>query len=128
MVIDASSVLEIILQTKTGKHLEKELLKEPSLIAPHLLDVEVCQVLRRFVLGRELTAKRGSEALEDFSQIRIIRYPHRFYWQKIWNLRFHVTAYDAAYLALAILLEVPLMTQDQKLAYVAQKHVPVVIF
>ena len=87
-----------------------------SLHAPHLLDVEVAQVLRRYVREKRITAQRGQEALEDLGNLPLSRYPHDFLLPRIWELRATLTAYDAAYVALAELLDAPLLTCDGKIA------------
>src|SRR5512139_1570417 len=72
-----------------------------SLHAPHLLDVEVAQVLRRYAAAGELTPERGEEALTDLADFPLHRYPHDVLLPRIWELRQNVTACDAAYVALA---------------------------
>jgi predicted nucleic acid-binding protein len=90
-----------------------------TLHAPHLLDVEVAQVLRRYALAGLFGAERGVEALKDLADFPIARYPHQPFLLRIWELRHNVTAYDAAYLALAEALAAPLVTRDAKLASAA---------
>jgi len=87
-----------------------------SLHAPHLIDVEVAQVLRRYVRDKTITAQRGLEALEDLRDLPLSRYPHDFLIPRIWELRATLTAYDAVYVALAELLGAPLLTCDSKIA------------
>ena len=82
---------------------------------PHLLDLEIAQVLRRYVSIGELTPQRGKQALTDLADFPIIRYPHDLFLSRIWALRHNVTAYDAAYLALAESLPAPLLTCDARL-------------
>lgn len=96
----------------------RERMAEPgqSLHAPHLLDVEVLYVLRRASLQGNLSSERGREALEDLAALRISRYAHSPFAGRIWELRENVSAYDAAYLALAEALEAPLITRDTRLA------------
>ena len=57
-----------------------------------------------------------SEALENLGLLRTIRYSHHPYLPRIWTLRNNLTAYDAAYVALAESLDAPLLTRDLKLA------------
>jgi len=87
-----------------------------TLHAPHLLDVEVAQVLRMYASAGLFGAERGVEALEDLADFPIARYPQQPFLPRIWELRHNVTAYDAAYLALAEALAAPLVTRDAKLA------------
>lgn len=117
IVIDASAVIEVLLNTPAGEIVADRLL-EPSetVTAPHLLDVEVLQVLRRYALAGEIDSERGRQAVEDLNDLPITRYPHDPLLTRIWELRNNVTAYDAAYLALAEALGATLLTRDEKLA------------
>jgi len=117
IVVDASAVIEVLLRTPVGLRIEGRLLSgRDSLHAPHLIDVEVAQVLRRYAAGRELSPDRGRQALVDLADLPVHRYPHHFLLPRIWELRQNVTAYDAVYLALAEVLDAPLLTRDAKLA------------
>lgn len=117
IVVDASALIETLLVTKTGSAVERRLLSpEESLHAPHLIDVEVTQVLRRYSALGNLSHERALQALDDLASFPIHRYPHDVFLPRIWELRHNVTAYDAVYLALAELLAAPLVTCDAKLA------------
>ena len=117
IVVDASAVLEVVLRTPAASRVEARLTEAgETLHAPHLIDLEVAQVIRRFCASGELSDERGEEALEDFSALRIIRYPHGVFLPRIWELRHNVTAYDGAYIALAEALSAPLLTCDEPLA------------
>jgi predicted nucleic acid-binding protein len=126
IVVDASALLEVLLGTATGARIEDRLLsQDESLHAPHLLDVEVAQVLRRYAAAGDLAPERGLEALVDLADFPIHRYPHDVLLPRIWELRQNVTAYDAAYLALAEALAAPLVTCDTRLK-AAPRHSAVV--
>lgn len=117
IVVDASAVIEVLLGTAAARRVAERFFADgETLHAPHLLDVEVAQVLRRYGLAGTFSAERGAEALEDLADLPITRYPPQPFMSRIWDLRHNVTAYDAAYLALAEALSAPLVTRDSKLA------------
>jgi predicted nucleic acid-binding protein len=118
IVVDASAVLEALLQTKLARRLMERML-EPSatLHAPHLLDIEVTHALRRLVQRGDLTVSRARQGLDDFSHLLIERHGHQLLTMRIWQLRESMTAYDGAYVALAEALDAPLLTCDVKLSH-----------
>ena len=116
IVVDASALLEVLLQTDASAAVEARLFGGSTLHAPHLLDLEVVQVLRRYEHAGVLTAVRAREALDALGAFRIERYPHHLFLRRIWTLRANATAYDACYLALAEALNAPLLTMDRRLA------------
>ena len=87
-----------------------------TLHAPHLIDLEIAQVLRRYVRSAVISAERGTEALTDLVDFPLTRYPHFVLLTRIWQMRHVLTAYDAAYVALAEALNAPLITRDRALA------------
>jgi len=116
-VVDASAVLEVLLRTPLAWTIERRLFdRRQTLHAPHLIDLEVAQVLRRYSAAGDLTDERAQEALTDFADLPVTRYPHQPFLGRIWELRRNVTAYDAAYIALAEVLRAPLVTCDRALA------------
>lgn len=117
IVVDASALIEVLLNTSAAARIADRLFdRDETLHAPHLLDVEVAQVLRRYARIGQLSATRGDAALEDLTAFPIVRYPHAPFLPRIWQLRNNATAYDATYLALAEGLDAPLLTRDAKLA------------
>jgi predicted nucleic acid-binding protein len=119
IVLDASAVIEILLRPERHHPLLVRVLDPgQSLVAPHILDLEVAQVLRRYATGREISASRAEAAFEDYRGLRISRYPHTPLLSRIWALRNNCTAYDAASIALAEALACPLLTCDTALAVV----------
>ena len=120
IVVDASVLLEALLQTPGAKSSEQRLFQPgETLHAPHLLDVEVAQVIRRYARNGDISAERGFVALQDLTDFPLRRYPHDFLLPRIWALRNNLTAYDAAYVALAEALDTPLLTRDGRLAMAA---------
>lgn len=117
IVVDASALLEVLLRTRRGARIEDRLLGEgESLHAPHLIDVEVAQVLRRYAAAGDLPPERGLEALTDLADFPLSRYSHEVLLPRMWELRPNLTAYDAAYVSLAEVLVAPLVTCDARLA------------
>lgn len=117
IVLDASATVDWLLQTPAGQRIEKRIYAhKESLHAPHLLDLEVTQVLRRLVWEGAVLAQRAEEALSDFLDLRIARYPHFLLLPDIWRRRHKFSAYDAAYVVLAEELGAALVTRDRRLA------------
>jgi predicted nucleic acid-binding protein len=124
IVVDASALLEALLRTPAAKAVEGRLFaRGQTLHAPHLIDLEAAQVIRRYAATGEVGAERGGEALADLADFPLRRYPHGFLLSRIWDLRRNLTAYDAAYVALAEALDAPLLTRDRRLAAAAGHHV-----
>lgn len=116
IVVDASAILEVILNMPAAARVAGRLFAAgETLHAPHLLELEVVQVLRRYATAGALTEERGEQALEDFADLPLDRYPHHLFLDRIWELRHNLTASDAAYVALAGALTAPLVTRDAAL-------------
>ena len=123
IVVDASVLIEVLMRTPAAQTIEDQLFTQPeTLHAPHLLDVEVAHVLRRYAAIREIDGERGRAALVDFADMPVQRYPHEILLPRIWQLRHNLSAYDAAYVALAEALDVPLLTRDKRLVAAAGHH------
>lgn len=116
IVVDTSAVLDALTARPVPQDLLARIRGEAELHAPHLIDVEFVNALRRLVRARDLTIDRASEARLDFQTLIITRYPHTPLTESMWELRDNLTAYDAAYVALAEALDVPLVTTDRRLA------------
>ena len=117
IVVDASLAVEVLLVTPLGEAAAQQLFSAGRpLCAPHLLDVEVAQVMRRYERIGDISAGRGAAALRDLADFPVARYPHEFLLPRIWATRHNLTAYDAAYVTLAGVLDATLWTCDRKLA------------
>ncbi|HXG57888.1 MAG TPA: type II toxin-antitoxin system VapC family toxin [Thermoanaerobaculia bacterium] len=115
IVVDASVVVQFLFDPATAERVARRAARS-ALHAPELLDLEVLQVLRRYRLRERLPAGRAMQAVSDFADLRIERHPHRPLRERIWELHRHLTAYDAAYVALSEALDAPLLTLDERLA------------
>jgi predicted nucleic acid-binding protein len=116
IVLDASAAVDWLLQTSAGKQIENRIYsRHESLHAPHLLDLEVGQVLRRLTREGVVLPARADQAVQDLLDMRLTRYPHFTLLPRIWRLRHNLTAYDAAYVVLSETLGAPLITRDARL-------------
>ena len=123
IVLDASALVEWLLRTDKGLHIEAKIFSGTNgLHAPHLLDIEAAHALRRYVREREVTELRADEALQSLIELRIMRHRHTALLRRAWELRHHLTAYDAIYVALAEALDAPLLTCDAKIAAAPGHH------
>jgi predicted nucleic acid-binding protein len=119
IVLDASAALDLLLHTEGSDRIRARLARDGwGLCAPHLLDLEVAQALRRRVRTGTLREVRARGALEDLEDFAVRRVPHDVLLRRIWSLRDNATAYDAAYLALAEAYDAKLITRDARLAAV----------
>ena len=117
IVVDASALLEFLLQTSIGVRVEERIFRDADeLHAPHLVDVEVVQGLRRLVRMGEVSSGRADEAIVDLADLDLHRHPHVDLLGRAWKLRDNVSAYDAMYVAIAEALEATVVTCDRPLA------------
>jgi predicted nucleic acid-binding protein len=120
IVVDASAILEVLLRTAASAAVRERLFgPEQTLHAPHLIDIEVAQVLRRYAASGRIELGRCRDALDDLFDFPLERYPHDVLVTRVWELRHNLTAYDAVYVALAEALDAPLLTRDRRLAVAA---------
>jgi predicted nucleic acid-binding protein len=113
IVVDASALTEFLLQTALGVRVEARLFRDDDEFhAPHLIDVEVAQALRRLVRTGEVPAKRAEEAIADLTDFDLRRHTHVDLLRRTWELRDNFTSYDAMYVALAEAIGSPLVTCD----------------
>lgn len=129
IVLDASAAVDWLLQTAAGQRIETRIYSRgESLHAPHLLDIEVAHVLRRLVRENNVSAPRAEQAVHVLQDLRLTRYPHFVFLPQIWLLRHNLSAYDAAYVALAEELGATLLTRDAGLASASSPRVSVELF
>ena len=129
IVLDASAAVDWLLQTPAGRRIENRIYsRNETLHTPHLLDLEVIQVLRRLARQGVVPVHRADQAVRDLLDLRITRYPHFVLLPRIWQLRHNFSAYDAAYIVLAEGLGAPLVTRDGRLASASGHAAPIELF
>lgn len=115
IVLDSSAALEALVGRSEDALFER-VTSAREIHAPHLLDVEVLNGLRKLVMRGRIDANRASDARRDLSDLAIVRYPHVPLLGRMWSLRENLSAPDAAFVALAEALGLPLITCDAHLA------------
>lgn len=117
IVIDASALLEFLLQTSLGRRVEARIHRnDDEWHSPHLVDVEVTQGLRRLVRQGEVTPDRALDVIADLADLDLHRHGHVDLLTRAWKFRDNITAYDAVYLVLAEALDATILTCDAPLA------------
>lgn len=117
IVLDASAAVEFLFATKVGTKIRTRISDpDEEVAAPCLLDVEVAHVVRRWTLAEVVREERAAKALLHLAELNASRWPHEPLLPRIWALRHNLTAYDAAYVALAEGLGATLLTCDGSLA------------
>ncbi len=121
-------MLEVLLRTPAAERVAEHVLAaDETLHAPHLVDLEIAQVLRRYVRVGEVDVARAETALLDLADLPMERHPHDMLLRRVWALRANVTAYDAAYIALAEALHAALVTRDAALGGARWHHARVIV-
>jgi predicted nucleic acid-binding protein len=117
IVVDASALVEVLLGGSASGPITKRLFGRGETVhAPHLIDLEASQAIRRYLSSGVADLDRSQGAVRELVGFPLVRHRHDAFLYRIWELRHNVTAYDAAYLALAEALGAPLVTRDAKLA------------
>ena len=115
LVVDASLVVAALIDSGTDGRWADSMLESDALVAPHLLPVEVANVLRRAAANGDVSADSASLAHADLLGLRINLFAYEPFADRVWELRGGVSAYDAWYVALAESLDAPLATLDRRL-------------
>ncbi len=120
IVLDASALVELLLQTMTGQVVASRI-ADPTegLHVPHLADVEVVQTIRRYATSGDLEEAGAVAAIDNLRALDLQRHAHEPLLDRVWTLRNNMTAYDAVYVALAEALDAVLFTCDARLSRAA---------
>ena len=116
IIVDSSAVVEWLLRLPLADPVADRIMSAGSVHAPALLDVEVAHVVRRYCAAGEISEQAGERALSALADFDAVRYTHELLLPLIWRLRHNLTAYDAAFVALAAVLDAPLITLDARIA------------
>lgn len=116
LVLESSAIVEILITERPAPGLRERVVDGGELGSPHLVDLEFLQALRRLVRRSEITLDRAIDARTLLAELALLRFPHAPLTDRIWELRENMSAYDAAFVALAEALDSPLITCDAALA------------
>ena len=116
IVVDASVIAPALTDDDVDGDRARERLRGERLVAPELIDLEVVAVIRKALSANVIDERRAAMALGDLVDLDLERVSHRILLARIWELRPNVTPYDAAYVALAEMIDATLVTADRRLA------------
>ena len=123
IVVDASAAVSALLKDGDAR----QMLSENRLAAPHLVDVEVIQTLRKLLFRGSMALEDAERAVHRWTRLGVERFPLVGLVARIWALRDNVSAYDTAYVALAEALDCPLLTADARLASAPGPDCPITV-
>lgn len=117
IVLDASALVDLLLKTSSG-HVVAGLIANPAigLHVPHLADIEVAQALRRYAQDGDIARADAETAISAMHALDLQRHAHEPLLDRVWELRHNMSAYAAAYVALAEALDARVITCDGRLA------------
>lgn len=122
-MVDASAFVECLLRTPRSPRLWSTLTRaDVDLLTPALSDVEVASALRGLTLRRAIEPHRARQALQDYLDLPVTRHGHARLLPRIFELRSNLSAYDAAYVALAEGWQADLLSADERLQKAVRRH------
>ncbi|MFP3949230.1 MAG: type II toxin-antitoxin system VapC family toxin [Longimicrobiales bacterium] len=120
LVVDASALVEYLLQTERGRRIERHLTHpDADLHVPELCDVEVVSALRGLERRGELDVRRSREGVEDYLALPLLRHRHTAFVPRTFEMRENLSPYDAMYVSLAEGLGAPFLSGDDRLTRAA---------
>jgi len=127
LVVDASVLVTALADDVSDGDRARARLRGEALAAPDHVDLEVTSVLRGRHAGGHISARRAELALADLAALPMDRVPTLRLIARCWELRDNLTVYDAAYVALAEVLDAPLLTADARLAKAPGPRCPILV-
>lgn len=124
IVVDASVFIDVITEPAKTENLIAILASEKEFAAPHIVDLEVMNGLRKHVFGKRMTVTQAKDALAVYLDLNVLRHSTWEMNGAIWQMHANVTPYDAAYVQLALTLNIPFLTRDGKLISAVSKLAP----
>jgi predicted nucleic acid-binding protein len=115
IVIDSSALLAVLLDSGSDGQWATVRLADADLFAPTLLPYECANIIRRTELAGTITADQAAQAHADLLDLAVDLWPYDALASRVWELRANLSCYDAAYVALAEILDAPLVTLDQRI-------------
>jgi predicted nucleic acid-binding protein len=128
LIVDASCLYEVLVGTERAELIRERFLADPDHGAPHLIDVEVFNVIRRDLLLGRLDQTTADQAIDDLGDWPAERFGHRSLLHRAWELRHNVRGWDAMYVSLAEVLGATLITTDARLGGVRGLGCPIEVF
>ncbi len=116
LAVDASFVVAALVDSGPEGSWADALLDSDDLVAPHLMQVEAANIIRRSEGAGEIAADTASLAHADLLELRVVLFAYEPFAPRVWELRHNVSAYDALYVALAESLDADLATLDRPLS------------
>lgn len=113
--MDSSATVALLLDAGDTGQWATAAIDQADLAAPHLMVFEASNVIRRLELARIITADQAAQAHADLLDLDVEGWPYDLLARRVWELRRNLSAYDASYVALAELLEAPLVTLDERI-------------
>ena len=127
IVVDASVIIHVLVDAAVEPNIIDRLESSNGLLAPHLIDLEVINGIRKQLFLKNINVRQADTAIDDFHSMTIDRRATHMFIDRIWELRSNLTPYDAAYVALAEMVDLPLITRDSKIAKVKGLKAPIIL-
>jgi predicted nucleic acid-binding protein len=121
IVVDASVFIDVLTEPATSENMIAILADAKEFAAPHIVDLEVMNGLRKHVFAKRMTVVQAKAALAVFYDLNLLRHSTWELSDAIWQMYANVTPYDAAYVQLALTLNIPFLTRDGKLVSAVSK-------